>query len=199
MAAVMVITAYGLLLGLPVFIAMLAVASIPLGTVTLLLPLGVLAAVTLFLPFGFGNRHVARLLRGLPQPAAPHPLAVQLTLTPRVCSGIRALLEDADDFGWLAVSDSHLLYEGDAVQFAVPLNRVRAIQRRNIGFRGLFVSGSRIRIELEPALEGGKKSFEVAERSTLFLPRSRRVTAVLFERLSAAWKEANTPPHDSGA
>lgn len=186
----LVTSSYGLVLGLPVFVAMLGVASVPLGLVTLLLPLGVLAAVTVVLPFGFGNSHVARLLRDVGRPAAPHPLAVQLTLHPRICSGLRGLLEDADDFGWLAVTASHLVYAGDAVQLSVPLARIRAIQLRNIGFRGLFVSGARIRITLDPVPGEGAAVLEVAERSTLLLFRSRRVTRELFDGLRAAWKQA---------
>ena len=182
--AVMAVSAYGLLLAAPIFTSILVVSVIKYGILTLLIPLLVVAATAYFLPFGLGNTHVTRLVQSL-NPAAGKSedgFIVQLTLTPRIRSGLRAILEDADDIGYLTFTETKLLFQGDSVKLTVPFNRIQQVQPQNIGMRGLFVYGRRIKIVASGLPQIA--SFEFAERSSWLLPDSRRITRKLAERLS---------------
>lgn len=184
LTAVVAVNAYGLLLVAPLLVSIMAVSVMTLSLLTLLIPLLVVAATAYFLPFGLGNTHITRLVRSL-NPAAGNSddgFIVQLTLSPRLRSGLRALLEDADDIGYLTFSGTGLVYQGDSVQLAVPLECIAQVQPQNVGLRGTFVYGRRIKVVVSgsPDIE----SFEVAERSSLLLPNSRAVTRKLFGRLS---------------
>lgn len=184
MGAVVAVNAYGLLLVAPLVLSILAVSLIKIGLLTILIPLLVVVATAYFLPFGLGNTHIARLVRSL----APAPtkdgevFIVQLTLWPRLRSGLRAILEDADDIGYLSFNGTELLYQGDSVKLAVPLDRITQVYPHNVGLRGRFVYGRRIKVVVSgtPNIE----SFEVAERSSSLLPNSRAITKRLFARLS---------------
>jgi hypothetical protein len=107
---------------------------------------------------------------------------VQLTLSPRIRSGLRAILDDADDVGYLSFTESELLFQGDSVRLSVPFDRIEQVLPQNIGLRGLFVYGRRIRVVASglPRLT----AFEFAERSSWLLPDSRRITRKLAERLA---------------
>jgi hypothetical protein len=173
----------------PIFSAIIAVSVIKLGALTVLIPLLALAATAFLLPFGLGNTHVTRLVRSL-NPGAGQKgdgFIVQLTLSPRLRSGLRALLEDADDIGYLTFGGNELCFQGDSVKLLVPWEDIQLVRPRNIGWRGLFVYGRRIKLVVSgwPELE----SFEIAERSSWLLPDSRIITRKLYERLSA-----NVPP-----
>jgi len=111
---------------------------------------------------------------------------VQLTLTPRLRSGLRALLEDADDIGWLSVTPSSLLFRGDSIQLTVPFTQIQQLEPQSIGWRGLFVWGPRVRLRVSglPKVE----ALEFAERSSWLLPASRRTARRLFRCLSEAWQ-----------
>ena len=182
--AVLVISAYGLVLFIPVLLAMMVVSIVPLGTGTLLIPLVAIGLATFFLPVGFGNPYVARLIRSLEHGSVTEPggFMVQLTLTPRTRSGLCALLEDADDVGWLRLTDSGLLFQGDSIQLAVPYDEIRHLKTENLGWRGLFVYGSPSTF----AVPGLKEAtcFKFAERSSWLLPSSRRNAARLYRGLA---------------
>ena len=184
--AVAVVSAYGLLMITPVFSAILAVSVIKLGVLTVLIPFLALAATAFFLPFGLGNTHVARLVRSLNPGAGQNGdgFIVQLTVSPRLRSGLRALLEDADDIGYLTFGRNELCFQGDSVKLSVPWEDIQLVGSRNSGWRGRFVYGRRIRLVVSgwPEVE----SFEIAERSSWLLPASRAITRKLYERLSAS-------------
>ena len=184
--AVVVVSAYGILMITPVFAAIVAVSVIKLGVLTVLIPLLALAATAFFLPFGLGNTHVARLVRSLNPAASPNGdgFIVQLTVTPRLRSGLRAVLEDADDIGFLTFGANELRFQGDSVELSVPWQDIQLVRPRNIGWRGLFVYGRRIKLEVSGSPE--VESFEIAERSSWLLPASRTITRKLYERLSAS-------------
>jgi hypothetical protein len=182
--AVGIVNAYGVLLYLPIFCAILAVSVIKLGPLTVLIPLLALLATAFFLPFGLGNTYITRLVHAL-QPAGDETgqrFVVQLTLSPRLRSGLRALLEDADDIGFLTLGASELCFRGDSVKLSLPWRNVQLVRPRNIGWRGLFVYGRRIKLVVSgwPGVE----SFEVAERASWLLPASRAITRQLYGRLS---------------
>jgi len=188
--AVAAVNAYGVLLVLPFLASILAVSVTRFGLLTALIPLVVVAATAYFLPFGLGNTHVTRLVRSLNPAAAQRQegFIVQLTLSPRLRSGLRALLEDADDIGFLTFCGNELLFEGDSIKLSVPLDCVEMVRPQNIGLRGLFVYGRRIKVVVSglPQVE----SVEFAERSSWLLPTSRAVTRQLFQRLSTRPPEA---------
>ena len=183
--AVVTVSAYGILLAAPFFAAILVVSLIKFGILTVLIPLLAVAATAYFLPFGLGNAHVTRLVQSL-NPAAGKSedgFIVQLTLSPRIRSGLRAILDDADDIGYLSFTGTELLFQGDSVKLSVPFNYIEQVQPQNIGLRGLFVYGRRIRVRVSglPQIE----ALEFAERASRVLPTSRAITRKLCERLSA--------------
>jgi hypothetical protein len=182
--AVAAVNAYGALLAVPFVISVLVVSLTKFGLLTALIPLLVVAATAYFLPFGLGNIHITRLVQSL-NPAVSQSgegFIVQLTLSPRLRSGLRALLEDADDIGYLTFSGNELLFQGDSVKLCVPLDRIERVRPQNIGLRGLFVYGRRIKVVVSglPQI----KSLEFAERSSWLLPTSRAITRRLHQRLS---------------
>jgi hypothetical protein len=189
--AVLIVTAFGLLAIIPVFISFLVVSLMRVGIPTLLIPLGALAVTAYFLPFAFGNAYVTRLVRGL-NPEFDG-FIVQLTLSPRLRSDIRALAEDADDVGFLTVNDTGFLFHGDSVKLSVPFDQIKAVRRKNIGLRGLFVYGSRLVVTV-PGL-ANIKTLEFGERSSRLLPASRKTTLKLYELLSAGVAKANPAAH----
>jgi hypothetical protein len=182
--AVLVVSAFGLLLVIPVLLSMLVVSSLRFGIWTVLVPLGVISVATLFLPFGFGNTYVRRLVRLL-KPAHwkdAECFVVQITLIPRIHSGFRAVLEDADDIGCLNLSAAELVFQGDSVRFSIPYNQLRDLRLQTIGLRGLFVY-PRLAISVTglPRIT----QLRIAERAGWFLPTSRKRTRELHERLAA--------------
>jgi hypothetical protein len=182
--AVAAVNAYGALLAAPFVISVLVVSVTKFGLLTALIPLSVVAATAYFLPFGLGNTHITRLVRSLNPTVAKRGegFVVQLTLSPRLRSGLRALLEDADDIGYLTFSGNELLFQGDSVKLSVPFDRIELVRPRNIGLRGLFVYGRRIKVVVSglPQVE----SVEFAERSSWLLPTSQAITRRLYQRLS---------------
>jgi hypothetical protein len=188
--AIFVIAGCGVLLAAPVMLSILAVTTIKLGILTLLLPLVTLGVTAYFLPFGLGNSVVRRLVRSL-SPGAEEitdGFIVQMTLAPRIRSGLRALIEDADDLGYLRFTDSELIFQGDSVKFRIPWNQITEVRPQNIGWRGRFVYGSRIWISVS-----GISNFQAvafSERSSLLLPTSKRITKSLRERIYAGRERA---------
>ena len=181
------LSAQGLVLWVPVvLVSLVAVSGMSFGVLTFLVPLAAVAIATLFLPIGWGNPYIRQLLRSVPIPsdAEGETFIVQLTLSPRVRSGWRALMEDADDFGHLSFTGASVEFHGDSVNALIPFDQIQAIVRRNIGGRGLFLFSHRIVLTI-PALTG-IKSLEIAERSSWMLPESRVVTGRLFTCLSKA-------------
>ena len=184
--AVAVVSAYGLLLAAPIFTSMLVVSVIGYGILTVLIPLLVVAATAYFLPFGLGNTHVTRLVQSL-NPAAGKSddgFIVQLTLSPRIRSGLRAILEDADDIGYLSFTRTELRFQGDSVQLSIPFDQIQQVRPQNIGLRGLFLYGRRIKIVASGLPQVA--SFAFAERSSWLLPTSRAITRKMYQRLSTS-------------
>ena len=183
--AVAVVSAYGLLLAAPLFISILVISLIKFGILTLLIPLLVVAATAYFLPYGLGNTHVTRLVQSL-DPAAGQSadgFIVQLTLSPRIRSGLRAVVDDADDIGYLSFTGTELCFQGDSVKLSVPFECIERVRPQNIGLRGLFVYGRRVRVVVSGLPQ--TEALEFAERASWVLPTSRAITRKLHARLSA--------------
>jgi hypothetical protein len=185
MGAVLTVTAYGLFLLASVLVSILMASLIQLGIQTVLIPFAVLAGAAYFRPFGQGNTYINQLVRSFSAAAASgeEGFVVQLTFSPRIRSGLRATLEDADDVGWLSFGESGLVFAGDSVKLSIPYDCIERVQPRNIGLRGGFIYGRRIKV-----VAGGLPeplSLEFVERSSLVLPASRRITRQLYECLAA--------------
>jgi len=186
-AAVLIISAYGLLLVVPVLATIMIVSLLHLGVITILLPVLAVALTTFFLPLGFGNPYVVRLVRSMPQNEATNPSFIaQITFDPRVRSGLRALMEDADDIGWVTVTDSGVLFEGDSIAMSVPFTRIEAISTESIGWRGLFLYGPQTVIKVTGLPNA--KAFKLAERSSWLLPAARRNAKRLHQCLAGKVK-----------
>lgn len=182
--ALLVVTAFGIFRAVPIILAILAVSMIKFGLLTLLIPLAALAATAIFIPFGLGNAYVAKLVRDMDPQAAndPNSFIVQLTLTPRIRTGVRAVFEDADDIGVLTCGASDLSFDGDSICLRVPLSQISMVRPHNPGLRGFYFYGRRI--ELTVTGLPNVQSLEVAERSSWLLPTSKRITKRLYEHLS---------------
>src|ERR1035438_8737819 len=182
--AVVTVCAYGMTLAAPIFMSLLVISVIKYGILTVLIPLLVVAATAYFLPFGLGNTYVTRLVQSLIPAAGKSEdgFIVQLTLSPRLRSGLRAIVDDADDIGYLSFTGTGLLFQGDSVKLSVPFDQIEQVRPQNIGLRGLFVYGRRIKIVASGLPQVA--SFEFAERSSWLLPDSRRITRKLAECLS---------------
>lgn len=180
--AVLIVSAFGLLLVVPVLVSMLVLSSLHFGIWTVLIPLVAIAAATLLLPFGFGNTYVAKLARQL-QPSDWDDSdchVVQVTFHPRLRTGLRALLEDADDIGCLKLGTSELWFEGDSIRFSIAYRQLRELRLKTIGFRGLFAYTC---LEMKVSDLAGIAEIRVAERASCLLPTSRRSTRELHCRL----------------
>jgi hypothetical protein len=181
--AVLAMCVYGILPALPIFAAIFVVSVLRIGPATFLIPLLALAVSAAILPLGFGNNFVVRLVRGVHPDAGktPDSFIVQLTLSPRLRSGIRALVEDADDVGLLTFNDSALAFKGDSITLTIPRDQISKVEPKNIGWRGLYLYGRRIRVVVPGLPNVG--SLEFAERSSWWLPASRKITKQLYQCL----------------
>lgn len=183
--AELAIHAWGVVLVLPVLACVVVISLGKLALWHLLAPAAAIAWTAYFLPLGLGNASLSRLVRGL-NPAAgqgPDGFIVQLTLSPRIRSGLWAELEDADDIGYLRLAETELVFEGDSVKVSLPYHEIGRVRRRNIGLRGLFVCGRRITVEISGCSK--VSALEFAERSSWVLPASRRTSQRLWEGLTA--------------
>ncbi len=184
MGTVFVLTSFGIFRAVPVILAILIVSVLQFGAVTFLLPIAALIASAIVVPFGLGNPYITKLVRDIDPAAAKNPnnFIVQLTLSPRLRSGLRAVLEDADDIGVLSFNDSELSFTGDSVKFTVPRSQISAVQPQNPGLRGFFFYGRRITLVVSglPKIQ----ALELAERSSWLLPTSRRITKELYQKLT---------------
>ena len=86
-------------------------------------------------------------------------------------------------FGYLSFTESGLLFQGDSVTLSIPFDHLDKVRPENSGLRGLFVYGRRIRIVASGLPE--VEALEFAERSSLLLPESRRITRKLSDSLAA--------------
>jgi len=169
---------------IPVFLAVTAMSLLNIGMVlSVAIPLLTMVTTVMFLPLGLGNPEIARLVRRISPDVGTtsDDFIVQLTLTPRIRTGLRALLEDADDIGVLRLTKSELVFQGDSIQLTLPFEQVRTVRRQNIGLRGLFLYGPRI--EMVAWGIPNAESIEFAERASWLLPTSRQITRRLFDRL----------------
>ncbi len=182
-AAVIAVHAYGLFLVIP-FLAAVVVLSLYIAEWALVVPFVAIAVTAFILPFGLGNPHVCRLVRSFcPAAAQGNGFIVQLTYQPRFRSGLMAIIEDADDIGWLCFTEKAVVFEGDSTRFEIPYADLLEAHPRTVGLRGLYVYGTRLELKVRglPNVE----SVLFAERSSWILPGSRRITRRLWQQALA--------------
>ncbi len=187
------VAGYGFLLMFPVLLSLLAVSVIHFSLWTWLLPLLALGVATLFLPFGFGNPHVKKLALRLPagSGSSAERFLVQVTFSPRLSSGLRARMEDADDIGWLTLTPGSLLFQGDAVSLSIPFEHIQSLRPRTIGLRGIYLY---LCVTLVVAGLPRVQSLTLAERSCWFLPSSRAMTRRICARIAEQLAARKAPP-----
>jgi hypothetical protein len=180
--AIIVVSAYGMVGIIPVFVLFLVVSLTGYRISTLLIALGVIALVAWLLPLASGNTYVTKLVRSLNPAAgsASDSFIVQLTLSPRIRYDIRALIEDADDIGYLKVSGTGFSFHGDSVKLTVPFDQIKQVQRKYRGLRSLFVPRVLVVVPGLPNV----KSLEFSERSSRLLPGSIRTSKRLYDLLA---------------
>jgi hypothetical protein len=205
---IMILAVFNLLFGIPCGFAIgigavLIVAGIlapipPLivgGCVALLLA----AFLLFFLPLTWGNPYILRLVHRRPAPscAIAGPYIVQVAFHPRLRKGFWGWAEDADDIGYLSVAPALPSFEGDSVSLALPTDTITEVTSRNVGNRGLWFCGRRIRV-YSPAL-GSAEYVELTDRSGFHIAsvnrRSRDIFAAIREvTIGGAPTNASTHP-----
>ena len=185
LSAVLRLNAYGVVLAVPVILSVLVMSALPFGLLSAVLPIAAILLGSFFLPFGFGNRLVTRMVQDQ-EGAKPGPdqFVVQATFTPRIRSGLRSVLEDADDVGLLSFGDSGFVFKGDSVTLQVPFCCLRSVQKQSLGLRGLYLYGSRMTAQLDGL--PGLRSVAFAERTSLIIPTSWRLTKMLHGKMQGA-------------
>ena len=183
--AIVVVNAYGFFAIIPLLVAItLSILADKLcyGGLSFILNmlfLGLAAVLPLyFFPLVMGNPHVTYLVGPL-NISNKSGFVVQLTNLPRAKAGFWAFMEDADDIGFLSFEADTLIFNGDSTKFSIPLRLIKNVGKKNIGWRGLWICGNRIMIEVSD------KSFEFVERFSLSFPGSRKISEEIFNRLSA--------------
>ena len=117
--------------------------------------------------------------------SAPDFTAVcQMSLCPRVYTGIRGFLEDADDIGQLYISQNSLRFMGDHIECLLPFDSIEKIHCRNIGWRALWMYGCRITIDTKAF--GNYESLELVERHSNTLISSYRITRRIISLIQKA-------------
>ncbi len=184
MGTVLLLMAFGIFRAIPVLASILVVSTIQLGLLTFLLPIAALVITAVFVPFGLGNPYVVKIVHAIDPHAAEDPrnFIVQITLSPRARSGLRAVLEDADDIGVLSLTGKALSFTGDSIKLHLPLEQISTVRPQNAGLRGFFFYGRRIALVIKglPNVE----AVEFAERSSWVVPSSRKITRNLYQQLT---------------
>lgn len=187
--AIVVLNAYSVLLLVPLIIVIFLVPLIfkffkpEMALCLYLVAVGLAACLCLyFLPLGLGNPHVRRLIRRL-NFSEQNGFIIQLASMPRLKSGVWSFMEDADDLGVLSFGEEKLVFKGDSFNFSFPYTRMNNVRKKNIGWRGFWLYGNRITVEVSEPV--GNRTFEFTERLSLSLPASRRISKELYNLLSA--------------
>src|SRR5262249_13370957 len=98
-----------------------------------------------------------------------------------------------DDFGFLKVTETALVFEGDSIRLTVPYTRVQNLRQQNPGWRALFSYGSQTSLSVTDRPEEG--TFVFAERSSWILPTSRKNAWRMYESLRKKIEESTRFPH----
>lgn len=108
----------------------------------------------------------------------------QITLNPRLFTGVMGAIEDADDFGYLRFEGGWVIFEGASVRLRVHYSDLAAAQTEAIGMRALL-AGKALRFDLR-APAGGYGWFRFHAREGWTIIGQRRMSAALVNYARAA-------------
>jgi len=133
------------------------------------------------------NYYIKFIARRIVSPAPEGGHVCQISMTPKLCSGLRAALEDADDIGYLSISGEGVEFKGDSIEFSIPKEEIANVRSCNIGWRGYWVAGKRIRFTITG--HDKFKEIEICERHTWTIPDSRNLSDQIYARISSLLKQ----------
>lgn len=169
-----------ILVGVIVFVISFGPGLVQIG---LSLCLGLYSAMVFLLtPFAnnyYVSRHVRRSI--LRPKGDGETYLVQITLSPRVYGGLRGFLEDADDVGYLRFTEEGLEFFGDSITIQLPFEDMEGIEDVNVGIRGLWIVGRRVRVST-PALPP-YVGMEFLDRDGLGVRRTRQISESIIHAL----------------
>lgn len=99
----------------------------------------------------------------------------QITLSPRLCRGLRKLLDDADDVGRLEITSEGVTFQGGSVTLALPFRDIQSSKKMSRKARNLWIAGGSTR--LATSVIDGITYIEFGERQSRTSWNSRRVSA----------------------
>lgn len=156
----------------------------------MLIPLVSLALCSCLLYFApflfFANYYIRSIAAKLDHATSESDCVCQIATYPRSCRGIGAFLEDADDIGVLWVGDDGIDFKGDHLYLTVPHSSVASVHLSNVGWRGLWFIGQRIRLELYESEEF--HALELCERQSSTVAEARSVSLRLFKAIGSSMK-----------
>ena len=143
-------------------------------------------AIVFFMPAVSGNlyvRHIVKKSVGADHDPASSIIG-QAGFSPRIYDGFRGFMEDADDIGYIRVSESSFEFTGSHISFTLPFDCVKEVRLSSIGWRGFWLYGQRIRILTRSfdKFEG----VEFIERASNTIISSRRITKTLIDRINSS-------------
>ncbi|MFA6567973.1 MAG: hypothetical protein WCS96_07145 [Victivallales bacterium] len=135
-----------------------------------------------FYPLLLGVNYYIKLIVGriMSPPEGAH--VCQISMTPKLCCGLRAFLEDADDIGYLTISSDCIEFRGDSIEFSIPKAEISNFRNYNIGWRGCWIIGKRIKFTISG--HDKFKEIEVCERHTCTIPNSRFLSDQIYAQIS---------------
>ncbi len=134
----------------------------------------------------FANYYIKWLVSKLRPADSETGYICQLATLPRSCTGIRAFLDDADDVGILQVRDDRVEFKGHQTSLTVIHSSAISVELLNIGWRGFWFAGRRIRILLHGHEE--LQAIEIVERQTRTVTEARELALRLFQAIEETMK-----------
>ena len=150
----------------------------------------IICLYSVFRPLMRGGPYVARLARRhilLPCPAR-RSFLVGIRLIPRLRHGLRAVLENSDDIGFLCVTDDAILLVGDQVRARIPFESVHAVKLKPVGWRRAirFAGGA---VLTSAHLPAPFQAIEVVDRAGNHMFAARANTLAMFQAIRQNWQE----------
>lgn len=131
----------------------------------------------------FANYYIKALVSHLRPIDGETSYICQVSTLPRSCTGIRAFLEDADDVGFLSIHAGSIEFRGDHSDLTIALSNNVVVELHNVGWRGFWCAGRRVRILL---LEHEEiQEIDIAERQSWTIIQSRRLALQIFEAIKS--------------
>jgi len=146
-------------------------------------------SVFYFTPLWGGvNFYVKLIVKRINLPETPNGFIFQFAADPRLFKGLRGFLEDADDIGILSLQEEALSFKGDCINLCIPYSRIESVQKYNVGWRGIWICGKRIKIKLKNYKQ--YNSFEFLERHSYTVPKSNMISNEVASIISEKIKNA---------